>query len=115
MRKLLAVTGLSLAQIDVIELSEAFAAQRLAVLRELGLADDDARANSNGGAIALVHPLRASGARRVMTAVNPLHRSGGRYSRHTLCVGVGQGIVLSVEQVRQRSRWPSRAAPASAS
>lgn len=78
MRKLSAVTGLSLAQIDVIELNQAFAAQRLAVLRVLGLADDDARVNSNRGAIALVHPLRASGARRVMTAVNPLHRSAGQ-------------------------------------
>ena len=74
----MAVTGLSLAQIDVIESNHAFAAQRLAVRSELGLADDDARVNSNRGAIGLVHPLRASGARRVMTAVNPLHRSAGQ-------------------------------------
>ena len=87
------------AQIDVIELNEAFAAQGLAVLRDLGLADDDARVNPNGGAIALGHPLGASGARLVTTAVNQLHRSGGRYALCTMCIGVGQGIALIVERV----------------
>jgi len=98
-RKVLALTGLSLAQMDVIELNEAFAAQGLAVLRDLGLADDDARVNPNGGAIALGHPLGASGARLVTTAVNQLHRSGGRYALCTMCIGVGQGIALIVERV----------------
>ena len=98
-RKVLALTGLSLAQMDVIELNEAFAAQGLAVLRDLGLADDDARVNPNGGAIALGHPLGASGARLVTTAVNQLHRSGGRYALCTMCIGVGQGIALVVERV----------------
>ena len=98
-RKVLALTGLSLAQIDVIELNEAFAAQGLAVLRDLGLADDDARVNPNGGAIALGHPLGASGARLVTTAVNQLHRSGGRYALCTMCIGVGQGIALIIERV----------------
>ncbi len=98
-RKVLAQTGLSLAQMDVIELNEAFAAQGLAVLRDLGLADDDARVNPNGGAIALGHPLGASGARLVTTAVNQLHRSGGRYALCTMCIGVGQGIALIVERV----------------
>ncbi len=98
-RKVLALTGLSLAQMDVIELNEAFAAQGLAVLRDLGLADDDARVNPNGGAIALGHPLGASGARLVMTAVNQLHRIGGRYALCTMCIGVGQGIALVVERV----------------
>lgn len=98
-RKVLALTGLSLAQMDVIELNEAFAAQGLAVLRDLGLADDDARVNPNGGAIALGHPLGASGARLVMTAVNQLHRTGGRYALCTMCIGVGQGIALIVERV----------------
>ncbi|QPF75831.1 3-oxoadipyl-CoA thiolase [Roseateles sp. DAIF2] len=98
-RKVLAQTGLTLAQMDVIELNEAFAAQGLAVLRELGLADDDARVNPNGGAIALGHPLGASGARLVTTAVNQLHRSGGRYALCTMCIGVGQGIALIVERV----------------
>jgi acetyl-CoA C-acetyltransferase len=97
-RKLLALTGLSLAQMDVIELNEAFAAQGLAVLRDLGLADDDARVNPNGGAIALGHPLGASGARLVTTAVNQLHRIGGRYALCTMCIGVGQGIALMVER-----------------
>src|SRR5881296_34185 len=86
-KKVLELTGLSLAQIDVIELNEAFAAQGLAVLRELGLADDDARVNPNGGAIALGHPLGASGARLATTAVNQLHRSGGRYALCTMCIG----------------------------
>ena len=98
-RKVLALTGLNLAQMDVIELNEAFAAQGLAVLRDLGLADDDARVNPNGGAIALGHPLGASGARLVMTAVNQLHRIGGRYALCTMCIGVGQGIALIVERV----------------
>jgi acetyl-CoA C-acetyltransferase len=98
-RKLLAQTGLTLEQIDVIELNEAFAAQGLAVLRDLGLADDDARVNPNGGAIALGHPLGASGARLATTAVNQLHRSGGRYALCTMCIGVGQGIALLLERV----------------
>ena len=98
-RKVLELTGLTLAQIDVIELNEAFAAQGLAVLRDLGLADDDPRVNPNGGAIALGHPLGASGARLVTTAVNQLHRSGGRYALCTMCIGVGQGIALVVERV----------------
>ena len=98
-RKVLALTGLTLAQMDVIELNEAFAAQGLAVLRDLGLADDDARVNPNGGAIALGHPLGASGARLVTTAVNQLHRIKGRYALCTMCIGVGQGIALVVERV----------------
>ncbi len=98
-RKLLALTGLTLAQMDVIELNEAFAAQGLAVLRDLGLQDDDPRVNPNGGAIALGHPLGASGARLVTTAVNQLHRGGGRYALCTMCIGVGQGIALIVERV----------------
>ena len=98
-RKVLALTGLSLADMDVIELNEAFAAQGLAVLRQLGLADDDARVNPNGGAIALGHPLGASGARMVMTAVNELHRRQGRYALCTMCIGVGQGIALVLERV----------------
>ncbi|MDP1937938.1 MAG: 3-oxoadipyl-CoA thiolase [Hylemonella sp.] len=98
-RKVLALTGLSLAQMDVIELNEAFAAQGLAVLRDLGLADDDARVNANGGAIALGHPLGASGARLATTAINQLHRSGGRYALCTMCIGVGQGIAVVLERV----------------
>jgi acetyl-CoA C-acetyltransferase len=98
-RKVLALTGLSLAQMDVIELNEAFAAQGLAVLRDLGLQDDDPRVNPNGGAIALGHPLGASGARLATTAVNQLHRSGGRYALATMCIGVGQGIALVLERV----------------
>ncbi|HPG60474.1 MAG TPA: 3-oxoadipyl-CoA thiolase [Casimicrobium sp.] len=98
-RKVLALTGLTLAEMDVIELNEAFAAQGLAVLRDLGIADDDARVNPNGGAIALGHPLGASGARLVTTAVNQLHRTGGRYALCTMCIGVGQGIALIVERV----------------
>lgn len=98
-RTVLELTGLSLAQMDVIELNEAFAAQGLAVLRDLGLADDDARVNPNGGAIALGHPLGASGARLVTTAVNQLHRSAGRYALCTMCIGVGQGIALVIERV----------------
>jgi len=98
-RKLLAQTGLRLDQMDVIELNEAFAAQGLAVLRDLGVPDDAAHVNPNGGAIALGHPLGASGARLVMTAVNQLHRTGGRYALCTMCIGVGQGIALIVERV----------------
>lgn len=97
--KVLALTGLSLAQMDVIELNEAFAAQGLAVLRLLGLQDDDMRVNPNGGAIALGHPLGASGARLVTTAVNQLHRTGGRYALCTMCIGVGQGIAVVLERV----------------
>jgi 3-oxoadipyl-CoA thiolase len=98
-KKLLAQTGLTLAQMDVIELNEAFAAQGLAVLRDLGLQDDDPRVNPNGGAIALGHPLGASGARLVTTAINQLHNSKGRYALCTMCIGVGQGIALIVERV----------------
>jgi 3-oxoadipyl-CoA thiolase len=98
-RKVLELTGLSFAQMDVIELNEAFAAQGLAVLRDLGLQDDDPRVNPNGGAIALGHPLGASGARLATTAVNQLHRSGGRYALCTMCIGVGQGIALILERV----------------
>jgi 3-oxoadipyl-CoA thiolase len=97
--KVLAMTGLSLKQMDVIELNEAFAAQGLAVLRALGVADDDARVNPNGGAIALGHPLGASGARLVTTAMNQLHTIGGRYALCTMCIGVGQGIALIIERV----------------
>jgi 3-oxoadipyl-CoA thiolase len=98
-KKLLELTGIALSQIDVIELNEAFAAQGLAVLRDLGLADDDPRVNPNGGAIALGHPLGASGARLATTAVNQLHRSGGRYALCTMCIGVGQGIAVLLERV----------------
>jgi 3-oxoadipyl-CoA thiolase len=98
-RKLLQQTGVSLAQIDVVELNEAFAAQGLAVLRELGIADNDPRVNPNGGAIALGHPLGMSGARLVMTAMYQLQRSGGRYALCTMCIGVGQGIALLIERV----------------
>ena len=98
-RKVLELTGLSLAQMDVIELNEAFAAQGLAVLRDLGLPDDDARVNPNGGAIALGHPLGASGARLATTAVNQLHRIKGRYALCTMCIGVGQGIAVVLERV----------------
>ena len=98
-RKVLELTGLSLRQMDVIELNEAFAAQGLAVLRNLGLADDDVRVNPNGGAIALGHPLGASGARLITTAINQLHRIGGRYALCTMCIGVGQGIAVIIERV----------------
>ncbi|MFZ6641599.1 3-oxoadipyl-CoA thiolase [Undibacterium sp. TC4M20W] len=97
-RKLLAQTGLSLAQMDVIELNEAFAAQGLAVTRDLGLADDAAHVNPNGGAIAIGHPLGASGARLVTTALNQLERINGRYALCTMCIGVGQGIALIIER-----------------
>jgi len=98
-RKVLALTSLRLEDMDVIELNEAFAAQGLAVLRQLGLQDDDPRVNAWGGAIALGHPLGASGARLVTTAVNRLHTQGGRYALCTMCIGVGQGIALIVEKI----------------
>jgi acetyl-CoA C-acetyltransferase len=98
-RKVLELTGIALSQIDVIELNEAFAAQGLAVLRDLGIADDDPRVNPNGGAIALGHPLGASGARLVTTALYQLQRSGGRYALCTMCIGVGQGIAVVIERV----------------
>jgi acetyl-CoA acyltransferase len=98
-QKVLAHSGLSLDQIDVIELNEAFAAQGLAVLRQLGLQDNDPRVNPNGGAIALGHPLGASGARLVTTAINQLHRTNGRYALCTMCIGVGQGIAMVIERV----------------
>jgi len=98
-QKVLALTGLTLAQLDVIELNEAFAAQGLAVLRQLGLQDDDARVNAWGGAIALGHPLGASGARLATTAINRLQATGGRYALCTMCIGVGQGIALVLERV----------------
>jgi 3-oxoadipyl-CoA thiolase len=98
-QKVLALTGLKLEQIDVIELNEAFAAQGLAVLRLLGLQDDDPRVNPNGGAIALGHPLGASGARLATTAVNQLQRTGGRFALCTMCIGVGQGIAVILERV----------------
>lgn len=102
-RKVLALTGLTLDQIDVIELNEAFAAQGLAVLRDLGLADDDARVNPNGGAIALGHPLGASGARLITTAINQLERINGQYALCTMCIGVGQGIAMIIERVDMES------------
>lgn len=98
-QKLLSIAGLTLDQIDVIELNEAFAAQGLAVTRELGLADDDPRVNPNGGAISLGHPLGMSGARLVTTALNQLHRTNGRYALCTMCIGVGQGIATIIERV----------------
>jgi acetyl-CoA acyltransferase len=98
-QKLLQQTGLTLDQMDVIELNEAFAAQGLAVLRELGIADNDARVNPNGGAIALGHPLGMSGARLVSTAMYQLQRTEGRYALCTMCIGVGQGIALIIERV----------------
>jgi acetyl-CoA acyltransferase len=99
MRKVLAKAGLALADIDVIELNEAFAAQALAVLRDQGIADDAAYVNPNGGAIALGHPLGASGARLVTTALHQLERSGGRRALCTMCIGVGQGIAMIIERV----------------
>ncbi|SPS01464.1 3-oxoadipyl-CoA thiolase [Cupriavidus taiwanensis] len=98
-QKLLKQLGMTLDQIDVIELNEAFAAQGLAVLRELGVADDDQRVNPNGGAIALGHPLGMSGARLVTTAMYQLHRTGGRFALCTMCIGVGQGIAMVIERV----------------
>jgi len=98
-RKVLAKAGLQLAQMDVIELNEAFAAQALAVTRDLGLPDDAAHVNPNGGAIAIGHPLGASGARLVTTALYQLHKTGGRYALCTMCIGVGQGIAAIIERV----------------
>jgi acetyl-CoA acyltransferase len=98
-RKVLERAGLNLSQMDVIELNEAFASQGLAVLRELGVADDAAHVNPNGGAIAIGHPLGASGARLVTTAVYQLARTGGRYALCTMCIGVGQGIAVIIERV----------------
>lgn len=98
-KKLLAQLGMRIEQMDVIELNEAFASQGLAVLRELGVADDDARVNPNGGAIALGHPLGMSGARLVTTALYQLERTGGRYALCTMCIGVGQGIAMVIERV----------------
>jgi acetyl-CoA acyltransferase len=97
-RKVLELANLNLADMDVIELNEAFAAQGLAVLRELGLADDDPRVNPNGGAIALGHPLGMSGARLVTTALVELEQRGGRYALCTMCIGVGQGIAMIIER-----------------
>jgi acetyl-CoA acetyltransferase family protein len=99
MRKVLAKSGLKLADVDVIELNEAFASQALAVLRDHGIADDAAHVNPNGGAIALGHPLGASGARLVTTALYQLRRSGGRYALCTMCIGVGQGIAMIIERI----------------
>ena len=98
-RKLLALGGLRLDELDVIELNEAFASQAIAVLRDLGLQPDDPRVNRNGGAIALGHPLGMSGARIALTAVEELHRTGGRYAMAFMCIGVGQGIALLLERV----------------
>lgn len=98
-RKLLAQTGLSIDQMDVIELNEAFASQGLAVMRDLGLPDDAEHVNPNGGAIALGHPLGMSGARLVTTALYELHRRQGRYALCTMCIGVGQGIAMIIERV----------------
>ena len=98
-RKVLDRTGLRLDQMDVIELNEAFAAQALAVLRALGLADDAPHVNPNGGAIAIGHPLGASGARLLTAAVYQLRRTGGRYALCTMCIGVGQGIAMVIERV----------------
>jgi acetyl-CoA acetyltransferase len=98
-RKVLAQTGLRLDQMDVIELNEAFAAQALAVLRDLGLADDAHQVNPNGGAIALGHPLGMSGARLITTASLELSRRKGRYALCTMCIGVGQGIAMVIERV----------------
>ena len=98
-KKVLAKAGLTLDQMDVIELNEAFASQGLAVMRDLGLPDDAAHVNPNGGAISLGHPLGASGARLVTTAMYQLHRTGGRYALCTMCIGVGQGIALIIERV----------------
>jgi acetyl-CoA acetyltransferase len=98
-QKVLARAGLSIDQMDVIELNEAFAAQALATLRALGVPDDAPHVNPNGGAIALGHPLGMSGARLVLTAVRQLHRVGGRYALCTMCVGVGQGAAMVLERV----------------
>src|SRR6185295_12972325 len=97
-KKLLAKLGLQISQMDVIELNEAFAAQALAVTRDLGLVDDDPRVNPNGGAIAIGHPLGASGARLVTTAMHQLQRTKGRYALCAMCIGVGQGIATIIER-----------------
>jgi len=99
MRKVMALAGLSIGDFATIELNEAFAAQALAVTRDHGLADDAPQVNPNGGAIALGHPLGASGARLVTTALNQLEKTGGRYGLATMCIGVGQGIALVIERV----------------
>jgi acetyl-CoA acetyltransferase family protein len=98
-KRALELAGLTLDQIDVIELNEAFAAQGIAVLREFGLKDDDERVNINGGAIAIGHPLGMSGARLVLTAMRELQRSGKRYALCTMCIGVGQGFAMVIERV----------------
>jgi acetyl-CoA acyltransferase len=98
-RKVLALAGLTIADMDVVELNEAFASQALAVLRELEIPDDAANVNPNGGAISIGHPLGASGARLVTTAVQQLHRTGGRYALCTMCIGVGQGIAVILERI----------------
>lgn len=98
-QKLMKRLGMTIDQFDVIELNEAFASQGLAVLRLLGIADDDPRVNPNGGAIALGHPLGMSGARLVTTATYQLHRTGGRFALCTMCIGVGQGIAIAIERV----------------
>lgn len=98
-RRVLALAGLSLDQMDLLELNEAFAAQSLACLRELGIADDDPRVNPNGGAIAIGHPLGMSGARLALTAVHELERTGKRYALCTMCIGVGQGFAMVLERV----------------
>jgi acetyl-CoA acetyltransferase len=97
--KLMKRLGLKIGEFDLIELNEAFAAQGLAVLRQLGIADDDARVNPNGGAIALGHPLGMSGARLALTATEELQRNGGKLGLATMCIGVGQGIALALEKV----------------
>ena len=99
MRKVLALAGLGMGKIDVVELNEAFAAQALAVTRDLGLSDDDARVNPNGGAIAIGHPLGASGVRLVMTALNQLEATQGRYALCSMCIGVGQALAIIIERV----------------
>jgi acetyl-CoA acetyltransferase len=98
-QKLLAKTGLALKDIDVLELNEAFASQALAVTRGLGIADEDRRVNPHGGAIAIGHPLGASGSRLAMTAVNALETLGGKRAIATMCIGVGQGIAVLIERV----------------
>jgi acetyl-CoA acetyltransferase len=98
-RKVLAKAGLQVADMNVIELNEAFASQALAVLRELSVADDAGHVNPNGGAIALGHPLGASGARLLTTATYQLSRTGGKYALCTMCIGVGQGIAVILERV----------------
>jgi acetyl-CoA acetyltransferase len=97
--KVLAKAGLKLSDMDVVELNEAFAAQSLAVLRDLGMPDEASHVNPNGGAIAIGHPLGASGGRLIAAAVNQLKRSGGRYALCTMCIGVGQGIAMILERV----------------